>query len=122
VSFAWKLQNVTVEPVKSPGRLAGVSPGAYGESVVAVGFGNQTYSALMGHLSQREKIGPFRLLTPLASGAMAEVWLAQRLLPDSANSPEFVSTFLNETGVAMQIHHPHIVRVFESESAEECHY
>lgn len=87
-------------------------------------------------MSQREKIGPFRLLTPLASGGMAEVWLAQRLsepldappivlktiLPHYANSPEFVSMFLNETRVATQLHHPNIVRVFESGFAEECHY
>lgn len=88
------------------------------------------------NLSQREKIGPFRLLTPLATGGMAEVWLAQRLddppetapivlktiLPRLASSPEFVSMFLNETRVAAQLQHPNIVRVYESGFAENCHY
>lgn len=67
---------------------------------------------------------------------MAEVWLAQRMsepivappivlktiLPRYANSPEFVSMFLNETRVATQLQHPNIVRVFESGFAEDCHY
>jgi serine/threonine protein kinase len=87
------------------------------------------------NLSQTEKIGPFRLLTPLASGGMAEVWLAQRrgdpaaapivlktILPRLANSPEFVSMFLNETRLATQLQHPNIVRVYESGFAENCHY
>lgn len=87
-------------------------------------------------MSQREKIGPYRLLAPLAAGGMAEVWLARRntdsadappivlktILPRLASSPEFVSMFLNETRVATQLQHPNIVRMYESGFAENCHY
>ena len=87
-------------------------------------------------MSHRETIGPFRLLTPLASGGMAEVWLAQResdppeaaplvlktILPRHADSREFVAMFLNETQLATQLQHPNIVRVYETGYAENCHY
>lgn len=103
---------------------------------MAVGLGNQLQAFHWRNLSQTERIGPYQLLTPLASGGMAEVWLARRIddAPDSvpivlktihprhANSPEFVSMFLNETRVATRLQHPNIVRVYESGFAESRHY
>ena len=67
---------------------------------------------------------------------MAEVWLARRaddppatpplvvktILPNYADSPDFVAMFLNETRVATQLQHPNIVRVFECGYADNCHY
>ena len=87
-------------------------------------------------MSERKIIGPFTLLAPLATGGMAEVWLARRagdsphatplvlktILPQYARTPEFVSMFLNEARLATRLEHPNIVRVFEAGFADGCHY
>lgn len=87
-------------------------------------------------LRHEGKIGPYLLLTPLAHGGMAEVWLARRentssdeqpivlktILPSLASFPEFVSMFVNETKVATQLRHPNIVQVYESGCHANHHY
>ena len=87
-------------------------------------------------MTERQTIGPFSLLAPLATGGVAEVWLAKRqddlpeatptvlktILPHYANNPEFVSIFLNETQWATRLEHPNIVRVYEAGRADGCHY
>ena len=87
-------------------------------------------------MSDRKTIGPFTLLAPLATGGMAEVWLARRLsdppqatplvlktiLPQYARVPEFVSMFLNEAQLATRLDHPNIVRVYEAGHADGCQY
>jgi len=89
-----------------------------------------------GPLSERKTIGHFTLLAPLATGGMAEVWLARRhgdspqaaplvlktILPHYASVPEFVSMFLNEAGLAARLEHPNIVRVYEAGQADGRHY
>ena len=76
------------------------------------------------------------MLAPLATGGMAEVWLARRqddssqttplvlktILPHYASLPEFVSMFLNEAQLATRLEHPNIVRVFEAGHADGRHY
>ncbi len=76
------------------------------------------------------------MLAPLATGGMAEVWLARRqgdlpqatpvvvktILPHFASVPEFVSMFLNEAQLATKLEHPNIVRVYEAGQVDGCHY
>lgn len=67
------------------------------------------------------------LLTPLAQGGMAEIWLArasgmqgfEKLVVikrmDSAlqHEPEYVEMFLTEARLAAQLSHPHVVQLYE---------
>src|SRR5215831_8955576 len=74
------------------------------------------------------QFGEFRLLRPLALGAMSDVWLAQlpdhttgnedfvvvkRLSPQFAEDPEFLAFFLNEGYIGRQLSHPNIVRTLD---------
>ncbi|MBS2027611.1 MAG: serine/threonine protein kinase [Deltaproteobacteria bacterium] len=69
-------------------------------------------------------LGPYTLLRKLATGGMAEVFLARdgrdasgrnvvvkRILPGLGEDPEFVELFLNEARVTAQLHHPNIAGV-----------
>lgn len=74
-----------------------------------------------------ERYGRYELLTHLATGGMAEVFLARpagqkgldklvvikRILPHLAENEEFVSMFLQEARVAARLAHPRIARVFD---------
>ena len=71
--------------------------------------------------------GNYRLIRKIATGGMAEVWLAEqqgiegfsrkvvvkRILPAFAKDPSFVSMFLNEARVASQLSHPNIVQIHD---------
>jgi len=71
--------------------------------------------------------GNYRLIRKIATGGMAEVWLAEqkgiegfsrqvvvkRILPGFANDPSFVSMFLNEARVASQLSHPNVVQIHD---------
>ncbi|MBE2251274.1 MAG: serine/threonine protein kinase [Myxococcus sp.] len=70
-------------------------------------------------------IGPYQLLTPLAQGGMAEIWLARhsglkgferlvaikRLLEALLDDAEQEEMFLTEARLAAQINHPHVVQI-----------
>ncbi|MDP3506254.1 MAG: serine/threonine-protein kinase [Myxococcales bacterium] len=70
-------------------------------------------------------IGQYQLLTPLAQGGMAEIWLARhsglkgferlvavkRLLDALLDDPEQEEMFLTEARLAAQINHPHVVQI-----------
>ncbi|WP_395846445.1 protein kinase [Cystobacter fuscus] len=67
--------------------------------------------------------GKYLLVKRLATGGMAELFLAQeppspellvikRILPYLTEEPEFVQMFLDEARIAAQLHHPNIVQVF----------
>lgn len=70
-------------------------------------------------------IGQYQLLTPLAQGGMAEIWLARhsglkgferlvavkRLLDALLDDPEQEEMFLTEARLAAQISHPHVVQI-----------
>ena len=71
--------------------------------------------------------GRYELLTMLARGGMAEVFLARmtgvggfakllvikRILPHLNDDPEFRAMFVNEGRVAARLNHPNICQVFE---------
>lgn len=72
-------------------------------------------------------VGRFTLLTPLAYGGMAEIWLARqsglkgfeklvvikRMVAALAESAEYVDMFLTEARLAAQLTHPNIVQIYE---------
>ena len=73
-----------------------------------------------------QKLGKYRLLAPIASGGMAEVWLAEVDGPagfvkqvalklvraDRWDDPEMVRMFIQEANLASRLHHANIVHVF----------
>ena len=72
-----------------------------------------------------KRVGPYELLKPLATGGMAEVFLARstssfndgkvvalkRTLPDFLDSPELCQMFLDEIRVGASLNHQNIVQV-----------
>jgi serine/threonine protein kinase len=72
-------------------------------------------------------VGRYQLLTPLASGGMAEIWLARqpgvrgfeklvvikRMVGALEEDPEHIEMFLSEARLAAQLTHPNIVQVYE---------
>ncbi|WP_426750785.1 protein kinase domain-containing protein [Myxococcus sp. Y35] len=78
------------------------------------------------------RIGKYQLVRKLASGGMAEVFLAKaagphgfektlvlkRILPHLAEDPAFVDMFLGEARLAAQLEHPNIVQIFDFGEAE----
>jgi len=74
-----------------------------------------------------QKLGPYELLRLLATGGMAEVYLARRdgphgftktvalkrILPQLACDSDFVSMFIDEARVCAQLSHPNLVQVFD---------
>jgi eukaryotic-like serine/threonine-protein kinase len=74
-----------------------------------------------------QTFGPYQLLKKLATGGMAEVFLARhsgiegfqrllvvkRILPHLADDPEFVQMFLNEARIAARFSHPNIAQIYD---------
>jgi serine/threonine-protein kinase len=75
-----------------------------------------------------ESFGEFSLLRKLATGGMAEVFLARRrsvlpgfaklvaikrMLPHLAEDPEFIAMFLDEARTASHLNHPNVVQIFD---------
>jgi eukaryotic-like serine/threonine-protein kinase len=72
-------------------------------------------------------LGPYELLQRIATGGMAEVYLARRagphgfqkvvavkrILPQLAQDPDFVAMFVDEARVCARLAHPNIVQVFD---------
>ncbi len=73
------------------------------------------------------RLGKYQLLRRLATGGMAELYLARaagvagfeklvvlkRILPQHAESDEFIRMFLTEARLAATLHHPNIVQVYD---------
>src|ERR1700730_10929722 len=73
------------------------------------------------------RLGPYELLRRIATGGMAEVYLARRagphgfqktvavkrILPQFARDPDFVAMFVDEARVCARLGHPNIVQVFD---------
>jgi serine/threonine protein kinase len=69
----------------------------------------------------------YEILARLATGGMAELYLARataadggishvvlkRILPSRSHDPQFVTMFLDEAALAAQLHHPNIAQVFD---------
>lgn len=81
-----------------------------------------------GHVPQcPERLGPYQLVRHIATGGMAEVYLARRegphgftktvalkrILPQLARDPDFVAMFVDEARVCAQLSHPNLVQVFD---------
>ena len=72
-------------------------------------------------------LGKYELIERLATGGMAEVFLARakgpagvqktlvvkRIRPEYADDPRFVNMFINEARIGVHLAHPNIVHVFE---------
>lgn len=81
----------------------------------------------MMELKAGAKLGRYELLTHIAKGGMADVWLARAsgpvgfqktlvvktILPHLADDPEFVRMFIDEAVIAAQLDHPNIVHIFD---------
>ncbi len=73
------------------------------------------------------RVGPYELLTRLASGGMGEVFIARRtgagdfekkvalklLLPHLVPDQEFVQRFFDEARLAARMNHPNLVQIFD---------
>lgn len=90
-------------------------------------------AALVYNRFALRRLGKYRLLAPIASGGMAEVWLAEVAGPagfvkrvalklvraDRGDDPEMVRMFIQEANLASRLHHANIVHVFAFERVEE---
>src|SRR4051794_9340814 len=79
------------------------------------------------------RLGRYQLITRLAVGGMAEVYLARhgelagfrtlvvvkKVLPHLASQPEFITMFLDEARIASLLDHPNVVRIVEVGHADE---
>ncbi len=77
--------------------------------------------------TEARRFGKYTLVAKLATGGMAEIFLARlhgdggfeklvcikRILPHLAKDPQFVAMFLDEARVAARISHPNVCQVFE---------
>lgn len=75
-----------------------------------------------------QSLGDYRLLALLATGGMAEIYLAKdknrrkaerlvvikRIFPHLAKQQRFVDMFLDEGNIAAKLDHPNIVKIYES--------
>jgi eukaryotic-like serine/threonine-protein kinase len=73
------------------------------------------------------RLGPYELIRRIATGGMAEVYLARRagphgfeklvalkrILPQFVRDPDFVAMFVDEARVCARLCHPNIVQVFD---------
>ena len=83
-----------------------------------------------------EKIGKYTIISHLAQGGMADIFLAQidgpkgfkkevvikRILPLLAQEPAFVAMFVNEAKLAATLTHPNIVQVYELGQADDTYF
>jgi len=82
------------------------------------------------------RLGKYQLLRKLATGGMAEVFLAKtdgpmgfekqlvikRILPHLAEDPQFVQMFLAEAKLAARLNHPNLVQLFDFGQAEGSYF
>jgi eukaryotic-like serine/threonine-protein kinase len=81
-------------------------------------------------------IGQYLLMTPLAQGGMAEIWLARqsgpkgferlvvikRMIDALESDPEHIEMFLTEARLAAQLNHPHVIQIFDLGEIEQSLY
>lgn len=84
-------------------------------------------SGEVAQLGPGTHFGRYEILSRLATGGMAEVWLAKAssvggfekrvvlktMLPHLAESPQFTKMFISEASLAAQLSHPNIVHIFD---------
>ncbi|OJH39877.1 serine/threonine protein kinase [Cystobacter ferrugineus] len=77
-----------------------------------------------------ESYGKYQLLKRIATGGMAQIYLARergqnrllvikRILPHLADNEEFVQMFLDEARIAARLDHPHIVQIYDLGSQDD---
>jgi eukaryotic-like serine/threonine-protein kinase len=83
-----------------------------------------------------ERLGPYELLRHIATGGMAEIFLAKnraqgeaspvvvvkRMLPQLTTRPDFVQMFVDEGRLTQQLRHRHIVHALDIGEADGTHY
>ncbi|WP_257454127.1 serine/threonine protein kinase [Archangium lipolyticum] len=83
-----------------------------------------------------QQVGKYQLIRKLATGGMAEVFLAKaagpmgfektlvlkRILPHLAEEPAFVQMFLSEAKLAARLTHPHIAQIFDFGEADGAYF
>lgn len=84
-------------------------------------------------MSENQRLGRYVLERKLATGGMAEIWLARqagpegfakdvvikRILRHLGDDRKFVEMFLDEARLAAQLNHPNIVNIFDLGQADE---
>ena len=80
-----------------------------------------------GHIAPGSRFGRYDIVSRIATGGMAEVWLAhassvggfqkrvvlKTMLPHLAEQPHFKQMFIREASLAAQLSHPNIVHIFD---------
>ena len=82
-----------------------------------------------------ERVAKYELLSKIASGGMAEIWVARtrtgtgedlcvikKLLPQHADNEDYKRMFLEEGRLGAALVHPNIVRMFDFGSDGGTHY
>jgi eukaryotic-like serine/threonine-protein kinase len=83
-----------------------------------------------------QQVGKYQLIRKLATGGMAEVYLAKAagprgfektlvvkcILPHLAQEPSFVEMFLSEAKLAAQLSHTHVVQIFDFGEADGSYF
>src|SRR5947208_2839344 len=81
-------------------------------------------------------VGRYRMLSRIAIGGMAEIWLAlqqglkgfervvviKRITEALSQDPSFVEMFLDEARIAAQLSHPNIVQIYDLGEHEGAFY
>ena len=82
------------------------------------------------------KFGKYILLDKIATGGMAEIWLAKqtgvegfeklvvikKILPHFTHDKEFVTMFLDEARIAAKLNHPNIVQIYDLGKEQNTYY
>jgi serine/threonine protein kinase len=93
-------------------------------------------ASLHDPLAPGRRVGKYEVVSRLASGGMAEIYLARakgiqgfekhvvlkRILPQFAANQTFVRLFLNEARVAATLDHPHIASVYDIGEADGVYF
>ena len=83
-----------------------------------------------------ERFGNYEILRRLASGGMAEVFLAKqvglggferlvcikRILPHLSEEDDFIQMFQDEARIAANLIHPNIAQIYDIGHAEDAYY
>ncbi|HLL55415.1 MAG TPA: serine/threonine-protein kinase, partial [Myxococcaceae bacterium] len=83
-----------------------------------------------------QQLGKYQLIRKLATGGMAEVFLARvagpmgfqkklvvkRILPQFAQDPQFIDMFLAEAKIAAELNHPNVVQIFDFGKEADTYY
>ncbi|MBL8936028.1 MAG: protein kinase, partial [Archangium sp.] len=83
-----------------------------------------------------ETYGRYQLIKKLATGGMAQIYLARqlgvqgfekmlvvkRILPHLAENEDFITMFLDEARIAARLNHPNVVQIFDLGQQDDTFY